>query len=33
MTHRIVSAAVGIGAVLRPFITVAMNFACPEIET
>jgi hypothetical protein len=32
-THRVVSAAIGIGAVLRPPITIAMKFGCPAIET
>jgi hypothetical protein len=32
-THRVISAAIGIGAVLRPSITIAMKFGCPAIKT
>jgi hypothetical protein len=32
LTHRVISAAIGIGAVLRPPITIAMNFGCLAIE-
>src|SRR5262245_36119775 len=33
MTHHVIYGATGIGAVLRPPITIATNFGCPAIET